>query len=148
VLRILSSNELCSMATRGSGGRVHINTAFFCHGEDLALFFLSDPGSVHCRNLASSSRMAVAVFDTRQAWGAAHEGLQMFGDCAPALGTVAERAGELYSARFPGYATLAPRLSHLRLYGFTPRRIKILDEDEFGGEVFVTAEVRTGGGAA
>ncbi len=139
--RILSSNALCSMATRGAESAVHINTAFFCFSDDLALYFLSEPASVHCRNVSRSPGTAIAVFDSHHRWGAAHEGLQLFGECRPATGAAEREARDLYSIRFPSYPELQARLSHLRFYGFTPATIKILDESEFGEEVLVTADV-------
>jgi hypothetical protein len=36
---------------------------------------------------------------------------------------------------------LRDRLSHLRFYRFTTAAVKVLDEDEFGEEVIVSAEV-------
>ncbi len=147
VVRILEANELCSMASVSDGGQVHINTAFFCFGDELDLYFLSEPASVHGRNISRSPHLAIAVFDSRQRWGAAHKGLQLFGSCAPAIGATEETAQELYSVRFP-YREFLKSLSReqreaysLRFYGFTAATVKILDEDEFGEAVFVTAEI-------
>ena len=147
VIRILEDNNLCSMATNGEKERVHINTAFFCFSDQLDLHFLSDPASIHCRNLSRSPHMAMTVFDSHQRWGAAHRGLQLFGHCTIATGPAENAAHELYSRRFP-YAEFLSSLSpekrqafSLRFYSFTPATVKILDEEEFGEEVFVTAEV-------
>ncbi|HEV3469876.1 MAG TPA: pyridoxamine 5'-phosphate oxidase family protein [Pyrinomonadaceae bacterium] len=141
VVRILASNMLCSMATYGEKGRVHINTAFFCFSDDLDFYFLSNPASVHCQNISRSPQAAVAIFDSRQLWGTPHRGLQLFGNSALAGGEGENEAHELYSIRFPAYAQFAERLSHLRFYSFTPTSVKILDEEEFGEEVFVVAEI-------
>jgi len=147
VVRILEANELCSMASVSDGGPVHINTAFFCFGDELDLYFLSEPASVHGRNISRSPQLAIAVFDSRQRWGAAHKGLQLFGSCALATGAAEERARELYSLRFL-YREFLESLSRekreaysLRFYGFTAATVKILDEDEFGEAVFVTAKI-------
>ena len=144
VARILASNMLCSMATYGGSGKVHINTAFFCYSDDLDFYFLSNPASVHCQNVSRFPQTAVAVFDSHQPWGAPHRGLQLFGDSALAEGVTENAARGLYSSRFPAYAGLSGRLSHLRFYGFTPASVKILDEGEFGEEVFVVAEIIRG----
>jgi len=151
VARILASNPLCSMATLGEKEAVHINTAFFCFSDDLDLYFLSDPGSAHCQNIRRSPRMAIAVFDSHQVWGSPHQGLQLFGSCVSAKGKAEALARELYTRRFPLFAKFADRPSVadragssfllLRFYAFVPTAVKILDEEEFGDEVFVTAEV-------
>jgi hypothetical protein len=139
------------MATRNEAGTVHISTAFFCFGHDLFLYFLSHPESVHCHNLARVPQMAVAAFDSHQAWGDPHTGIQLFGTGALADADASSQAGELYAARFPRYReSLFPTpdgrspsstFRVLRFYRFVPQRVQILDEWEFGEEVFITATV-------
>jgi uncharacterized protein YhbP (UPF0306 family) len=141
VARLLAANKLCSIATQRENREVHINTAFFAFGDDLDLHFLSNPASVHCQNLISSPQVAIAVFDSHQIWGAAHKGLQLFGICALAAGIEEKIARELYSSRFPLFMEFRDRLSHLRFYRFTTAAVRLLDEDEFGEEVIVSAEV-------
>ena len=151
VSRILEANALCSMATRTDAGVLDINAAFFSYSSDLELFFLSNPASAHCRNVAHGGPMAVAVFDGRQEWGQAHAGLQLFGTAGPAASGQTERARASYAARFPRYFDLVmragedseatSRLDLLRFFLFRPSRVKLLDEREFGEDVYVTAEV-------
>jgi uncharacterized protein YhbP (UPF0306 family) len=151
IARILTANALCSMATRTAGGTLHINTAFFCFGRDLAFYFLSRPDSLHCHNLTRVAQMAVAVFDSRQRWGDPHAGLQLIGTGGLASPDAAHEAHELYGARFPRYREVLPgvgaeqpqsfRLGRLRFYRFVPDRVQILDECEFGEEVFISARI-------
>lgn len=139
------------MATRNEAGAVHINTAFFCFSPDLALYFLSHPNSVHCHNLRRVPHMAVAVFDSHQAWGDPLVGLQLFGAGALVPDEAVPRVRALYAARFPRSgeflrhrADQAPQpatFGALQFYRFAPERIQLLDEWEFGDEVFVTATV-------
>jgi len=152
VTRILGANPLCSMATRSQAGVVDINAAFYSFGSELELYFLSNPASAHCRNLAHVSQMAVAVLDSHQDWGELHAGLQLYGTGGLAPVAVAEQARTYYAARFPQYfdfvvrAGEAPEVStgfaSLRFYRFMPIRVKILDEQEFGEEVYVTANIK------
>src|SRR5688572_29603354 len=79
VRAILDSTELCSIATLADDGGAHINTAYFAFDDELRLYFLSNPASVHCQNIARRPRMAVAAFDTHQPWGTPGKGLQLFG---------------------------------------------------------------------
>lgn len=138
------------MATRSEAGVLNINAAFFAFGPELELYFLSHPASVHCRNLLHSGQMAVAVFDSHQTWGLRHSGLQLFGRGGPVAPGRIEHAQRLYAARFPRYFDLVLRASEasgnpdsgpLRFYRFAPERIKILDEEDFGDEVYVTADL-------
>lgn len=151
VTRILNGNPLCSMATRSEAGVVDINAAYYCFSSELELYFLSNPASAHCRNLARVSQMAVAVLDSHQEWGEPHAGLQLFGTGGPAPVAMAEQARTYYAARFPPYFDFVVRageaaetstgFASLRFYRFTPVRVKILDEQEFGEEVYVTANI-------
>jgi uncharacterized protein YhbP (UPF0306 family) len=151
VKRILSGNPLCSMATRSEAGVLAINAAFFSFSAELELYFLSNPASAHCRNLVHVGHMAVAVFDSHQEWGLPHAGLQLYGTGGAVLTEHSERARALYAARFPRYfdfvlrAGEAPEavtgFASLGFYRFLPTRVKILDEQEFGEEVYITADI-------
>jgi uncharacterized protein YhbP (UPF0306 family) len=151
VTRIVSANTLCSMATRSEAGTVDINAAFFSFSDDLTLYFLSNPGAAHCRNLAHVPQMAMTVFDSHQQWGKPHAGLQLFGPGGRVVPDQVEQARALYAARFTGYFDLVLRASEaprpatgpaaLHLYRFAPTRVKLLEELEFGDEIYITAEI-------
>lgn len=153
VHRVLKSNRLCSISTVAPGDRAHINTAFFAFSPNLELYFLSDPESLHCRNLATNPSMAMAVFDSRQRWDAPGRGIQLFGAGNRTRGEQARRAEQVYGSRFPPLARWlkgrvaedrqrSARLQSYAFYRFLPDRVKILDEAEFGGATFVIATVR------
>lgn len=155
ISRILRENVLCSMSTVSSGNRPHINTAYFCYTADLELYFLSDPSSQHCRNLERNPSLAMTIFRSAQEWGGQDRGLQLFGTCRRTRGRGATEAERCYAARFSPYAKwmkgLSPAerrqadlLRSYSFYRFLPKRIKILDEREFSGAVFVTAIVVRG----
>lgn len=151
VTRILAENTLCSMGTRSEAGVLDINAAFFAFSPELELYFLSNPATAHCRNIAHVGQMAVAVFDSRQQWGAPHAGLQLYGGGGPIRSEEVARVQALYAARFSRYFDFVLRAGEapngesafaaLRFYRFTPTRMKILDEEEFGDEVYITADL-------
>ena len=152
ISRILRENVLCSMSTVGPGNRAHINTAYFCYTPELVLYFLSDPGSRHGRNLERNPSLAMAIFKSAQGWGGQDRGLQLFGTCRRTRGRGARDAERFYAPRFSPYAKWmrgmspaerqqAALLRSYAFYRFLPSRIKILDEREFGGAIFVTARV-------
>jgi len=118
----------------------------------MEIFFISDAGSAHCRNLDGNPSMAMAVFRSTQTWGGSDRGLQLFGTCHSVAGRLAQRAERLYGTRFPRYARIvasksgaakraAEQLRSYTFYRFVPRTVKILDEREFGGAVFVVVSV-------
>jgi uncharacterized protein YhbP (UPF0306 family) len=154
---VLRTNLLCSMATTGPSGAPHIHTAFFAFDDDLAFYFLSHPESTHARNLARQADLAVAVFNGRQTWGGAHQGLQLFGRCEEASGETLAVAERVYRTRFPlydefisGTAEGGPRpgstFFQYRFFAFYPTTLKLLDELEFGDEQLVVVDVVRGGG--
>lgn len=147
IFRVLQDNVLCSMATITAGNRAHINTGYFCYSRELDLYFLSHPGSMHCRNLASNSSMAVTIFSSAQDWRRPGRGLQLFGNCNLATGPE-EREGErLYAERFPAYPDWRANLKdtdlalQYRFYRFVAANLKLLDEEEFGDGVFLRAAI-------
>ena len=136
------------MATVDRLHKSHINTAYFSFSEDLELYFLSDRGAAHCRNLSSNPSMAMAVFDSSQTWGKPDRGLQLFGICREAKGREATNVERVYGKRFPEYVRRtvgargqASRLRSYRFYRFLPRRVKVFDERDFGAGVFIVAAV-------
>jgi len=91
------------------------------------------------------------VFDSHQEWGRPHLGLQLFGNGEPVASTMVEQARAVYAARFPDYfdrvvraeesgGTAEAGVAGLRLYVFTPTRLKLLDEPVFGDGVFIAVE--------
>src|SRR5262245_16742421 len=76
---VLNKNTVCSMATVTSEARAHIHSAYFSYSLEYELFFLSNPNSVHCRNLKSNASMAVTVFPATPTWGEPSVGIQLFG---------------------------------------------------------------------
>ncbi len=143
---ILEETALCSLATLDGHRRVHVNTAFFAWAPDLVLYFLSDPASQHCRNLAQIPTAAMGVFDSHQLWGAPHRGLQLEGTAGPVTTTRAAEAEQIYARRFQRYAEFRARAEagfmDLRLYGFRTEHLQVLDEETFEVARPVPVEVR------
>lgn len=155
LFRILRENQLCSMSTITPEGLAHVNTAYFCYSPTLDVFFLSDPSSLHCRNVQRNSTMAMAIFRSDQPWNRPGRGIQMFGTCAQARGGKVGEATALYAKRFAAYRRhlqgtretdrrIAKGLRAYRFYRFLPSSVKIMDESAFGGGVFVVADVQRG----
>jgi hypothetical protein len=96
--------------------------------------------------------MPIAVFDSRQTWGELDRGLQLFGTCREMGGVAARSAERIYAGRFKPYAPWKAELeaadaaSEYRFYRFVTTRVKVFDERECEGAVFVTAAVRRAAG--
>lgn len=152
LFRILKENALCSIATVSGKNRAHINTAYFCYSDDLELYFLSHPNSLHCRNLARSSFIGMTISFSSQPWGSPGRGVQLFGRCRQATGLHRRRAERLYAKRFPAYRSWRATVkngdagSDYRFYRVVVRTLKILDEQALGDAMFVSATVKRGRG--
>lgn len=145
--QILESTMLCALATMSAGNQAHINIAYFAYSDELEIYFLSHPNSTHCRNLSVNPSMALAAFSPSQNWGGPDRGAQLFGICARAEGSDLNKAEIVYGRRFPAYADWKQHLPvgdpalEYGLYRFATNRVKVLDEKEFGGAIFVEAGI-------
>lgn len=145
--RILNENVLCSMATVTSDFQAYVNTAYFSYSENFELYFVSHPGSCHCRNLETNPSMAMTVFSSSQAWGSPDQGLQLFGTCGLARGADAIKALNSYAGRFPTYTGWQRSLSpddpgkNYQLYRFLVNRVKVFDEQAWGSALSILATV-------
>jgi len=144
ILAILQNNVLGSMSTVNRKQRAYINTAYICSSDTLEFYFLSDPNSIHCRNLQTNSSMAMTIFDSRQKWGMPDRGLQLFGTCRAASSRQAIQAEQLYSERFAAFRTTWTKRTRFRyrFYRFVPTQLKLLDERQFGAGVFIIADLK------
>src|SRR6266446_3452450 len=149
VIDILNSTELFAMATVNSAGECHIHAAYFCFSDDLDIFSVSDVGTIHAKNIAEVPRVAVSVFDSHQPWDSGHRGLQLFGKCWQAGLIESARGLKIHASRFKAYGEYMSDInpferdkSPYKFFVFRPESIKIFDENEFGEETFVIADVR------
>jgi uncharacterized protein YhbP (UPF0306 family) len=140
---LLDASTLCAIATVSREGEPHVNTAYFAWESELELFWLSDPSSGHSENIRERSAAAVAVYDSSQTWGNPDRGIQLFGTGRELGAGDEERAEAVYAARFSAF--VAREFADYRFYAFAPTRIKLFDEPQLGGGIFVTAAVGTGG---
>jgi uncharacterized protein YhbP (UPF0306 family) len=142
VFEILQENTLCSMGTVTPDGLAHINTVYFCYSDELELYFLSHTRSTHCRNLATNSSMAVAIYSPSQRWLGPDRGIQLFGTGIQAEDKEAGKAEELYIKRFSAYKNWKDgRTEGYRFYRFVVLRLKVLDEANLREALFVSAVV-------
>ena len=139
--RLLDESKLCAIATVSSGGRAHINTAYFAWGTRYEIVWLSAPDATHSRNVRATGSAAVAVFRSTQTWGGSDRGIQVFGRARELRGPLSLEAERLYAKRFRAYEGDLPAF---RFYRLATRRMKLFDERVLGGGTFVTVGVHHG----
>jgi uncharacterized protein YhbP (UPF0306 family) len=136
---LLDGSTLCALATVAPQGRAHINTAYFAWTPELDIVWLSEPRAKHSRNIRANNSVAVTVYDSRQKWGHADRGIQLFGTAREVERSAAGAFEAVFAARFPAYKRSDPPA--YRFYALRPLRLKLFDENQLGSGVFVTARV-------
>jgi uncharacterized protein YhbP (UPF0306 family) len=137
---ILKQNLLCSLASINSDSSPHINTAYFSILNNWSLIILTQPTTIHGKNLRSNDRVALSIFDSTQPWGEPHCGLQLDGTCKLVSDEGSAAAFSSYSRRFPQFlklcSTVTEMLSTLesRFYVVKIERVKLIDEVAYGEE--------------
>lgn len=101
VLAFLHHHDTMTLATIGPAGEPQAAAVFYAADDQLNLYFLSDPGSRHGRNLAQEPRVAATIQADGQDWQEI-TGLQIEGTAAVIEGTdVSARVAQLFAGRFP-----------------------------------------------
>jgi uncharacterized protein YhbP (UPF0306 family) len=93
-----------TLATVGDAGP-WAAAVFYVH-QGGALYFLSAPGSRHCRNIAQSPRVSATIQEDYADWREI-KGVQLEGIAARLSGDEERRARDLYAAKFPLLRNLA-----------------------------------------
>ncbi len=140
--RLMNAAPLCALSTVLSGGRAHINHMYFAWTERFEVVWISDPDSIHSRNLARNSSAAVTIYDSHQTWGRPDRGIQLFGTAGIANGRTSADARRAYARRFRDYDADS---DDLPAYRFRPRTVKLFDERSLAGGTLVTARVTLDG---
>lgn len=140
--RLMNAAPLCALATVTAAGRAHVNHMYFAWSDRFEVFWISDPDSIHSRNLLRSPSAAVTVYDSHQTWGRPDRGMQLFGRGAPLAGRPADAARRIYARRFRDYDAQADDLT---VYRFRPATVKLFDERSIAPGTLVTARVTPDG---
>jgi len=126
VRTLLEETTTMVLATRMPDGTPRATPVYFAADDRLRLIFLSDPGSVHSRNLAASPQASAAIYPEEGNWRKLR-GLQMAGQARTLDGDEAEAARRVYARRFPFVAGLAAAMAANRIYVFAPSWVRLID---------------------
>jgi len=139
---LMNASPLCAIATVSPGSRAHISHVYFAWTATFEVCWISDPDSLHSRNLARNPSAAVTVFKSAQVWGRPDRGMQLFGTAKEVGGRPAQGAERAYSVRFKNYGGLD---ESLRFYRFHPRTVQLFDERNLAPGTLVKARVARDG---
>ena len=146
---ILGKTKLLSMATVSSDQKPWINTAYFSYNDDLELYILTPPSSIHGQNLEGNNYVAVAVYESEQDPGPGKQGLQLFGICERISALELPKALTSWWKRIIGNGVkkfideyTIGKVYQSRMYKITINRVKIFDEKMFGEETWVECDIK------
>jgi len=139
VFNFLKTQKLMVVAT--SDDFPWIATVYYAFDDNLDLYFLSDPETLHCKQLARNSCVAVAIVDSRQSINEPKRGLQISG--------VAEEVSDMKKIKYSlamwknnlgisdseiSYENMIKKIFKGRMYRIIPKRIKLFDQELFDVE--------------
>ncbi len=129
VRAFLAERNTLTLATLGPDGDPQAADLYYAETGDLALYFVSVPGSRHAANIARYSRVAVTIHADSSLWRDIR-GLQLEGTCALLTGVQRARAWARYTKKFPfvlADAALSRALGKVNVYRITPRWLRWID---------------------
>lgn len=130
-LAYLAGHHVMTLATQGAEGP-WAAAVFYAH-DGFDLYFLSSPGTRHCRNAAADAAAAATVQEDYADWREIR-GVQLEGRVTELDGEEAAKAQALYGAKFPVArlteetpAAIAAALAKIRWYRFCATRAYYID---------------------
>ncbi len=127
----LAAHHVMTLATAGPDGPWA--AAVFYASEGVELYFLSAPGSRHCRGIEASGAAAAAIHGECRDWREIR-GIQLDGSVTRLEGAARAAAALCYGRKFPlvanaasAPAEIAAALARIEWYRVSPRRIRLID---------------------
>ena len=132
-----------TVATTSTRGSPRAADVYFVSDENLNLYFYSDPGSRHGRNIPRDPRVAVTIRSESMDWREV-KGVQIEGAAARVDDPgEREKAWRLMCDKFPFYESFTDVVAHLEMYRITPQWIRWIDNSQgFGYREELTLEGR------
>jgi uncharacterized protein YhbP (UPF0306 family) len=132
----LRQENTLALATVNKLGEVSIAPLFYVVNEQLSLFWLSTPSSLHSQNLKKTPRAAATVYRHTDSWKDIR-GIQMRG----LVQVITDRKQrrlliKSYAERFKLGPLFLPTISRCRLYQFSPDFFRFTDNSKGFGRKF------------
>ncbi|GIK84140.1 MAG: hypothetical protein BroJett025_07620 [Patescibacteria group bacterium] len=123
-----------------------IATLYFSFDDELNLYFLSSPNTLHCKQIDENQKVAVAIADSPQNPTSNKKGLQIFGVAQQISGkhkithalNLWKKTLGVTSTEY-SYEGMTKKLISGRMYKIIPKKIKFFNEElwEEGKEVTI-----------
>jgi nitroimidazol reductase NimA-like FMN-containing flavoprotein (pyridoxamine 5'-phosphate oxidase superfamily) len=138
--RIIDRNRYMVVATADPSGQPWPSPVYFAHSDYRSFFWVSDPDSVHSRNLRERREVGIAIYDSRAKIGTG-KGVYILGvaqelpahDVGDGIAVFSERSVGHGGEEWAPEDVREP--SRHRLYRATAEAVYILDEHDHRVEV-------------
>ena len=131
VRRFLSENRLLTVATHGS--HPWIACVYYGFDDDLTIYFISDPTTMHGKHIGKNEKVAIAIADSNQKPESKKKGVQLYG-LAELIKTETEtrKAIKLWRENM-NMTTEQPNYESVkgRMYKITPKKVKYFNQALF-----------------
>ena len=141
---LLREENTLALATADEHGEVSVAPLFYLVDEQLSLFWLSSPSSLHSQNLKAVPRAAATVYRHTESWNEIR-GVQMRGMVIVITNPKRRRLLiKDYSEQFKLGPLFLPAISRCRLYEFRPDFFRFIDNCKGFGYKFELTHAEVG----
>jgi len=141
IAAFINENGIMNLATQSST-KPWVCTVYYGVDENLNLYIVTDPNSIHGRNVAHNSKVAFNIFDSHQKITKPKQGLQGWGTIQMVKGVVAiVKALKLWHKQNPGIEkaiTLkeVKKIADTKVYIITPKYFKYFHQTLYTPEEY------------
>lgn len=133
----LKKHNLMQVATYGND-HPWIASVYYSFDDELNLYFLSSPSTIHCKQIAQNEKVAVAITNSNQSMSGFKKGLQIYG--------IAEQISDVSKIKHSlklwkdslgvndnelSHESMVKKVVSGRMYKITPKKIKFFNQDLF-----------------
>ena len=136
VHEFLGTQKLMCLATYGD--HPWIATVYFSFDDDLNIYFITSPTTLHGKHIKKNKHVAAAIVDSHQKPSDAKRGLQLYGVVSEVSGENKIRHGlrlwkDALNISRPdiSFENMKKGLYKGRIFKLTPKKIKLFDQDKF-----------------
>ena len=137
ILEYLKQHNLMQLATYGES-HPWIASVYYSFDQDLNLYFLSSPKTIHCKQIKENSQVSVAITNSSQSISGDKKGLQLYGH-AEQISDVAKIKHSLHlwkqqlgvTDESLSYENMAKKVISSKMYKITPKKIKFFNQELF-----------------
>lgn len=131
VLDFLSKHNIMQVST--SGNFPWIATVYYTYDNNINIFFLSDPSTLHAKQILKNAKVAVAIADSHQNINKPKQGLQLSGEAYQISGMA--KIKHVLNLWKTNLGVVDPTLTYKAVVGsmfkIVPKRIKLFDQNVF-----------------